>query len=553
MSDGVRIALAIGYPKGFEPGDKQRKWPAVFSTCGYSTVVVPAAPAGYADRYVTVNASIRGTGVSGGALSPWSRRTWQDGYEIIENWIAKQPWSNRKVALRGYSWPGLVGFLTASTQPPSLKAVSVGGLADDFYRGIARRGGIRNCGFPIDWVSNYYRLDGPFGSGAAAMEARKLDASAYAKIVASRPERSWAQDTLWLGLHEVFDGPLWQQSSLCTHAPQIRAPIMIAHVWQDEQTGPTGWQLWNRVPEDVPKRLVLSNGHHGAGPVGSDETLAWFDHWLLDEPNPELTDPARRVLCYFETRKAPQGRGGVRGEPLSAAGFPLRDTSWTRYFLHGDRRLTTSAPGSAEAKVEYFVTHNDNGPAGRAVYEHKFPTTTAICGPLLLTLWAQFNTLDTDFYVLLADQAPDGTLFGLQRGLLRASHRAVDKERSTYAQVGGQRVLVQPFHPHAMAEPVAPHRPYEFLIEIPAVGHVFRPGHRMVLYVARPPEGDPIGVTRSGSPSDRYESSPPPAVVSILHDPQHASSLLVPVLPRLPPLAAQAVPLDEQVGLQPVR
>lgn len=553
VSDGVRIALAVGYPKGFDPADRQRKWPVVFSTCGYPTVVVPAAPSGYGDRYVTVNASIRGSGASGGALAPFQPRTWQDGYEIIENWIVKQPWSNGKVAIQGYSWPGLMGFLTASTQPPSLKAVSVGGLLDDFYRGIARPGGISNCGFPIDWLINFYRPDGVFGSDAAAMEARKLDPAAFARIVASRPARDWTQDVLWMGLHEVFDGPRWHASNLATQAAKIRAPIMIAHAWQDEQTGPTGWQLWRLVPDTVPKRLVLGNGNHAASPVDPAQTRAWFDHWLLDAPDAELADPARRVACYFETRAESNGRGGVRGQPLAASDFPFPDTQWKRLFLRADRRLTPTASDAGEADGEYHVGHDDLGAAGRVEYELELPQITAIGGPALLTLWAQLSTLDTDFYVLLADRAPNGTLVGLQRGLLRASHRAVDPERSRWVHVDGQRTLLQPFHPHTSVEPVAPHQPCRFEIEIPAVGHVFRPGHKLVLCITRPPAGDPIGTTRSGAPSYRYDSHPPPGAVKILHDAQHPSSLLLPVLAKLPPLEDPPAPPAEQAGLQPVR
>ena len=137
MSDGVKIALAVGFPEACDPADGSRKWPAVFSTCGYTSMTVPRSPGDLDDRYVTVNASVRGTGASGGALSPWTPRSWQDGCEIIENWIVKQPWSNGRVGIQGHSWPGLMGFLTATTNPPSLKAVCVSGLIDDSYRGIS--------------------------------------------------------------------------------------------------------------------------------------------------------------------------------------------------------------------------------------------------------------------------------------------------------------------------------------------------------------------------------------------------------------------------------
>jgi predicted acyl esterase len=100
---------------------------------------------------------------------------------------------------------------------------------------------------------------------------------------------------------------------------------------------------------------------------------------------------------------------------------------------------------------------------------------------------------------------------------------------------------------------VAPHEPVEYQIEIFAFGHVFRPGHQLALFITRPPADDPIGVTKSGAPSYRYDSHPPPGTVTILHDAAHPSSLLLPVLPELPPLGAEPVPLDQQPGLQELR
>ncbi|NLF68619.1 MAG: CocE/NonD family hydrolase [Candidatus Anammoximicrobium sp.] len=553
MSDGVRIALAVGYPRGFESEDRQRRWPAVFQTCGYPGATVAANPGNLGDRFVTVQASIRGTGASGGALSPWRPRTWQDGYEIIENWIVQQPWSNGRVGILGYSWPGLLGFLTATTQPPSLKAVCVGGLIDDFYRGIARPGGVPNMGFPVEWMNNWYRSDGVFGSDAAARAARGLDDAAWSQIVAARPRRDWTQDMLWLGLHQPLDGPSWREQNLGTHAARIRSPILIGHAWQDEQTGPTGWQLWKRIADDVPKRLVLTNGGHGAGLLPADVT-AWFRHWLLDESDDEIAAAPRRVACYLETpAQNREGRDALTS-PLTAADFPLPQTRWTRYYLRADRQLARNAPAPDEPPGGYRVTHlSPDGGDPRATYELAFTEPAAVCGPAVLTLWAKLETLDTDFFVLLADRAPDGKVYGLQRGLLRASHRALDAQQASYAESDGQTTLIRPYHPHDQIAPVVPHEPQEYQIEIFAFGHVFRPGHRLLLSISQPPAGDPIGSTRSGTPSYRYDSHPPPGHVAILHDADHPSSLLLPLLPELPPSAAEPVPLDQQAGLREVR
>jgi hypothetical protein len=551
MSDGVKIALAVGYPKDFDPADRQRKWPAILRTCGYTFVTAPGDPGEYGHRFVTVQASIRGSGASGGQLSPWRPRTWQDGYEIIENWIVKQPWSNGKVGIHGYSWPGLMGFLTATTQPPSLKAVCVGGLIDDFYRDISYVGGMRNCGFPVDWLNNYYASAGPFGSGVAASAARGLDPAGYQTIVNSRPPRDLTQDMLWLVLHESLDGPKWHEQNLGTYASRIRAPILIGHAWQDEQTGPQGWQLWKRIPDQTPKRLVLTNGNHGVWPDGGTDQGDWFARWLSDDSDGKATDPAPRVACYFET-----GRPGTdarpNAEPLRANEFPFPQTRWTRYYLRSGSQLRPSPAEKAEPAGSYQVGHSaPSGPDRRAIYTLEFPEPTAVCGPAVVTLWAQLTTLDTDFFVLVADLTPDGQYYGLQRGLLRASHRAIDTARSDYVECDGRKELVRPHHPHACLQPVTPHEPTEYQIEIPAFGHVFRPGHELALVLMQPLEGDPIGVTKSGAPSYRYDSHPPPGTVTILHDAAHPSRLLLPVLPELPPLPDPPVTIDQQAGLEP--
>jgi predicted acyl esterase len=429
----------------------------------------------------------------------------------------------------------------------------VGGLIDDFYRGISYFGGIRNCGFPVDWLNNYYAPDGPFGSGLAAIGFRGLDQGGYDDVVNARPVRDLAKDMLWLVLHESLDGPKWHDQSLAGQAARIRAPILMGHAWQDEQTGPGGWLLWKRIPNPTPKRLVLTNGNHGVWPNGGAEQAAWFARWLLNEASEKAPDAPERVVCHFETSNRPRAGARSRGEPVRAVDFPFPQTRWTRCFLRSGGRLLPSPAEGLEAAGSYYVGHSaPTGKDRRAVYVMEFSGPTAVCGPAVLTLWAQLTTIDTDFFVLVADLAPDGRLYGLQRGLLRASHRAIDKEHSDYAEQDGRKELIRPHHPHTSLQPVVPHEPTEYQIEVPAFGHVFRAGHKLALLVMQPPEGDPIGITKTGAPSYRYDSHPPPGRVTILHGAAHSSSLLLPVLPALPQLPQPAVPLAEQAGLQTV-
>ena len=552
MSDGVKIALAVGYPRGFLV-DSDRRWPAVLSLCGYPSATVPIDPGRFGHRCVTVNMSIRGSGASGGKLSPWVPRSRQDGYEIIEDWIVKQPWSNGKVGIFGHSWPGLMGFLVSTTAPPSLRAVCVSGLIEDFYRGIARVGGVRNCGFPVDWLNSYYALEGPFGSGEAARQIRGLDDVAYRRIIDSRPARDLRNDILWSLMHEPLDAPKFHDIALRSQTARIRAPILIGQSYQDEQTGPSGWWLWKHVPEDVPKRLFLSNGNHGVTPVYTGHLEAWLQHWLLGEGDGRVADPQRRVQVYFETVR---GDGQVRfrfNRPLEAPDFPLPGTRWTRLYLRSGKTFSAEPPDQAERPDVYRIAHGAlRGVDERVEFSLEVDEPTAICGPIVLSLWAKTTTIDTDLFALVADLDPDGNLYGLQRGLLRASHRQLEKTKSVYVVQDEQELLIRPWHSHSSVDPVKPHEPCRYKIEIPVVGHVFRPGHRLVLRLSRPPEGDPIGVTRSGAPSYRYDSDPPPGAVQILHSAEHPSSLLLPVLPELPPVDDTPPPLADQAGLQRV-
>lgn len=556
MSDGTRIALAVSYPQGFKaaPG---KKWPTIFMLYGYALATQPINPGNFANQCVMVSASLRGTGASGGAFEPWSPRSRQDGYEIIEDWIVKQPWSNGKVAITGHSFPGLMGFLVASTNPPSLKAACVSGLIEDFYRGVAYPGGVANHGFPLEWMNNFYRLDGAFGSDDAAREARGMDDAAWRQVAASRPARDLSQDIMWLALQERFDGPKWHQVALCNVAARIRVPLLITQTFQDEQTGPSGWWLWKRLTSDVPKRLIISNGTHGTHPANAPETFEWFNAFLLGGDAKPALDPGRRVQCYFETSLDRSARKTSLNKPLMAADLPLPETRWTRYYLRQDHALAEAAPAASEPCDTYKVGYSDSKDKGQRVeYAVTFKDATAICGPMNLTLWATASTLDTDFFALLCDRDPKGHLIGLQRGMLRASHRALDEARSEYVVRDGAKLLIRPFHPHTaeLAQPVTPHEPCAYQIEIPLLGHVFRPGHQLVLIVSQPPDGDPIGISGNfNGTSYRYDSGLPVGEVELLHDAAHPSSLLLPVLPKVPPVGEKAPAPEALAGIREVK
>lgn len=113
----------------------------------------------------------------------------------------------------------------------------------------------------------------------------------------------------------------------------------------------------------------------------------------------------------------------------------------------------------------------------------------------------------------------------LTRGWLKASHRALDEERST---------PWKPFHrlTREAQEPVEPGEVVEYDIEILATANQFRKGHRICLDIAS--MDVPTGV--AGATNAEYVpyhvNSSRTTVHSIYHSTRHPSRLLLPVIPE---------------------
>src|ERR1019366_5634491 len=93
------------------------------------------------DGYVIIRIDSRGAGRSPGFLEVWSAREAQDYFNCIE-WTAKQSWSDGKIGLSGISYLAMNHWQVAALQPPHLTAMFIFEGAADYYRDMARHGGI---------------------------------------------------------------------------------------------------------------------------------------------------------------------------------------------------------------------------------------------------------------------------------------------------------------------------------------------------------------------------------------------------------------------------
>jgi putative CocE/NonD family hydrolase len=526
LSDGIQIAINVRFPDGsfgidsYEP-KSGKTFPAIFEMSGYDGGSADGDTPGdvggegsrgitapFNDDYVTIHASVRGTGCSGGEFDLFSYRSALDGYELIE-WINDQPWSNGKIAIYGHSYGGITGTMVASTRPPSLDAITVSGLIDDLYRGIVYPGGVSNYGFPLLWtgiIRNVYDIGGGSFDGAVENQDPVCAANTASHT------REVLNDPIVQGLKDT-DNEWFRSRSLINYIDRIEVPTHFTGAFNDEQTGPRGpYHLFEHLDGDIPRRLVQTNGDHGTQTNGENQVdrKAWVDHWLgVDRdvktygswPNGK---PHVSVLTRFDTVATDQGQVS-QGQKLSTS-YPLEDTEWTDYYLHSDGSLDREAPAGPEPTLDYvsgsprqawsYQAGDGAGPpltTESAPDELEFATEglaedTAVVGPITATLYASLTAVDTEFFVQVIDEAPDGSRYYLTRGLLKASHRAVTGKLSDKISDGPRAgEIYRPHRPHTNPTNVVPGEVNEYLIEVFPTGHIFRKGHKLVVKVHTPP------------------------------------------------------------------
>ncbi len=537
MSDGASIAINVKVPphclvnrcptffemSGYESGSDEGKTPLghLADQTGLPFPLQTGTRAAHAshvdDRYVTVLASVRGSGCSSGEFDLFSWRSALDGKEVIDKWIAKQPWSDGNVVIFGHSYSGITGLFVASTRPAHLRAVSASGLIGDLYRDIVYPGGVTNYGFPLLWTGAI-RVAYDVGGGTVGGLYPLEDTSA--KCAANQAERRRAilEDPLIHGLDDT-DGNWYHSRSLVNYVDRIDVPVHITSAYQDEQTGPRGpTNVFDHLSDTISKRLVLVNGVHGTN-TNADllkDRIAWMDYWMLDKGSADLgiktgnvslagtfgpkttpTETSRVILGY-------QGGGKAVGE-VESDGFPLGQTQWTDlYATDGNRLLwqqevtepgtSTWINGSHRQSYSYQAGVNTGGevssPTGPDEVElssFEFQHPVAIAGPITATLYMSSSVPDTEVFVQLIDRGPDGSLLYLNRGMLRASHRQIDEDESQKASDGH---IYRPWRPHEERQNVTPGEITEYLIEVFPVGHVFLPGHELVAKIHAPPLDD---------------------------------------------------------------
>jgi uncharacterized protein len=482
------------------------------------------------DGYACVRVDSRGAGRSPGFLDPFCPRETRD-FSLCIEWAGQQPWSNGKVGLLGISYYAINQWHVASLQPPHLAAMCPWEGAADWYRDMARHGGIV-CTFWDNWmrkqvitVQHGLGERGPVNPATGQPAAGPETLSAE-QLAAARADLRRAI------LSHPLDGEYYRERS--PDWSRIAVPLLSAANWGGQGLHPRGnFEGFVRAASREKWLEVHGLEHWTEFYTGYGTALQkrFFDHYLKGADNGWERQPRVSLQVRHVDRFV------LRGEDA----WPIPRTRWTRCYLDAANGTLGAHPAAAAA-IAFDALGDGVAFAGPPLGEE-----TEITGPMAARLSLSSSTADADVFAVVRAFDPAGREIDFQgaldphtpigQGWLRASHRRLDPVLSREWR---------PYHGHDRIDPLVPGHVYELDVEIWPTSLVLPAGSRIALTVMgkdfeRPGPGLRIqsfaNPLRGSGPFLHDDPDDRPADVfggrTTLHTGgSRAAYLLLPVIPR---------------------
>lgn len=560
MRDGVKICVDIYRP------DATEKLPALLAFAIYNkdfqgpdvTETLPPQPAWtplwtgpqeagdthflVSRGYIHVIGSPRGVGKSEGGGS----RQW-DSYDLIE-WIAAQPWCDGNVGMVGISGFGAEQFHVAKQQPPHLKAIfpfdprgaygTLGSFREEYPGGV-----LHLFRYLVGHFSAMHQHRGAPGQLPESKETYWRAAMAnpdyrmYPNVLNMIAQKGQHMPPIFDMFIDPYDKPGATEQAEAD-LTKVNVPFYTGSGWYGYtyKTHLNGAQNYFAAV-DAPKKLMFTGPAHLERPFHSfhREMLKWFDHWLRGVDTDVMREPPVKFWVMGENRWR------------TATNWPLPETQWTKLYLNSWERLSAEpfTPNSVDKFIPPDAFVQMPPTQTKAVQKLRYmtdplPDDVLVAGPISLTLFAEIDQDDTNWFVILKDVGPDVSVMSVRegerelptdlperevtRGWLKASLRETDPKRS------------KPWKPwHLLTrdsrKPVVPGEINEYQIEVMATANLFRKGHRICVEIAN--MDLPTGV--AGATNAEYVPyhicSSKTVVHKIYHDAERPSHLLLPVIP----------------------
>jgi len=570
LRDGTVLRADIARPAG------EGRWPVILTRTPYGKAFAPGFTTelthGARHGFVTIIQDVRGRGASDGEgdFRPWVKEG-ADGAEAVE-WAAALAYSNGEVFMTGPSYLGFVQWAAAVEQPASLRGINPIVSVGQFRRSLMYCGGVYELELNGFWWttmglealtrrtwSSPSEMRQALGQAVATADALGRD-HGFDSLPLSRFEPV-ASSALGKGLFDILKegetGPSIAASTKANAYESITVPALIVGGWYDlfirasidqfmgmrarggsadarEKTrlivGPWAHQTQGKMtgervlPGSAAIQRLNPYGHMGLAAEyfrelqhgGSEQAPVkiwvmgadvWRDEWEWPIGRTEVTP------WYLSSAGRANSRLGdgvispteITGPPDGFTYDPANPVP-----THGGAVMgVTCAQGGSDCRVleereDILVYKSD-------ILSEDIEVT----GTPFVELWITTDVVDTDFVARLIDVHPDGTARLITDGIIRARYRD---------------------HPDGFkpAAPLEPGRPYLLRIELLPTSNLFRAGHRLQ-----------IDITSSCFPRwarnlniwDEWEGALADGMIAhqqILHDDEHVSRVLLPIVPARP-------------------
>jgi X-Pro dipeptidyl-peptidase len=510
--DGKEVSVDIRRPDGV-------KAPVILTYSPYNVLGEPTpADDSLAQRYIPKGyaravADVLGTRNSSGCWDYGGPKEQQSGVDLV-NFLAKQPWSNGKVAMIGGSYDGTTANMVAarSQDAPGLAAIVPQAAISRWY-GYAYFGGVRYSGnsqnpgdegfdTPLAFDFGFNRTPPPDPTQVQALQDH-LSPCDTADHTMHGYDTSPDYDKFWLDRDYRKD------------ASSFRVPVLMSHGWQDfnvkQEEGLGLYAALNRTPW---KGIWLGQYPHSSPSEDEWQTLLdqFFDRFLLGRES-GLPDHG---AVYSQPRDSVEV-----GKPELLSSWPPAKTGDVELLLgRGDAGGTLGLSAGEPATFtdtgssEEVAAQNLGAERAWLTYTSDPASVDArIAGSPVLDVKLQASRGEGHLTPTLFDIDEAGTVVPITRGFLNLAYR----------------------DGLTTAKPIAAGDSVRAVVQLLPQDWIVRKGHRLALVIA-------------GSNPAWAVPEQPGGSFTIQH--AGASRLLIPLvgagrtLPELPPIAGSQRPSE---------
>jgi X-Pro dipeptidyl-peptidase len=388
--------------------------------------------------YARAVADVLGTRNSSGCWDYGGLKEQQSGVDLV-NALAREPWSNGRVAMIGGSYDGTTANMVAArgADASGLAAIVPESAINHWY-GYAYGDGIRYAGNSDNPTDEGIDTPAAFDFGITRTPPTQNDPQA-ADALSGRLHPCDAADHTAHGYDSTPDyDAFWLQRDYAKDAARFRVPVLIVHGWQDYNVKQSeGTDLYDDLPVDDPhtpqaegvpfKLLYLFQGTHQA-PTGKGFLPlldAFFAHTLQGADNgveaqPPVITQGRTAEQNLDFRpEAAWPPPGTRAVRLELGRGPDGGTLSERAGGPASASYQDSGNGSEERARQAPTQEGD------FLFYQSPPLTAGVrlAGRARLDAVLAVDQDHGHLTPVLVDVAPDGTATTIARGFLNLLYR----------------------------------------------------------------------------------------------------------------------------------